>query len=423
MDQAIAYLKHLPYTEVKPGLDRIGCLLEAVGNPQERLPAVHIAGTNGKGSAAMMIASVLHSAGYRVGLYTSPHLISYCERIQINHISITEREFAQLADELMPLANSMADKPTQFEFLTAMAFLSFARHKTDIAVVEVGLGGRFDATNVITPLVSVLTNVELDHTDLLGDTIEKIAWEKVGIAKKNVPLVTGERKREALAVIARECAIVGAPLVPARDAVERLDFTWDHQEFEITSLGRVRVKLLGGYQRENLAVALETLRVLQERLEIPAEAIRQGLERLWWPGRFEVVQREPYIIVLDGAHNPHGVWALRQDLHRYRRKYSPRRSLLLFGVFKDKDYRTMSEVLFPEFDEIFLVNLDSPRSCEPMLLAEIADRLGRPASVYSTALDGLEAARARAASGDWVYITGSISLVGAIKRAIGGSSG
>lgn len=423
MDQAIAYLKRLPYTEVKPGLDRICYLLEVVGNPQERLRAVHIAGTNGKGSVAVMIAGVLQSAGYRVGLYTSPHLLSYCERIQINQTPITEREFTHIADELMPVADSMTDKPTQFEFLTAMAFLYFARQKIDIAVIEVGLGGRFDATNVITPMVSVLTNVELDHTDLLGETVEQIAWEKAGIAKKGVPLVTGERKPSALEVIARECAAVGAPLVRARQRARQRDFTWEYQEFEIASLGRVRVRLLGGYQGENLAVALEALRVLQERLEIPAEARWQGLERAWWPGRFEVVQREPYIIVLDGAHNPNGICALRQDLRRYRQKYSPRRSLLLFGVFKDKDYRTMSAVLFPEFDEIFLVKLDSPRSCEPMLLAEIADRLGHPASVYSTVLDGLEAVRAQAACGDWVCITGSISLVGAIKRAMCESSG
>ncbi len=410
MDQAIAYLKQLPYTEVKPGLDRIRCLLEAVGTPHERLRAVHIAGTNGKGSVAAMIASVLHSAGYRVGLYTSPHLISYGERIQINHTWISERDVTALADELMPIADSMADKPTQFEFLTAIAFLYFARHKIDIAVVEVGLGGRFDATNVITPWVSVLTNVALDHTDLLGDTIEKIAWEEAGIAKKNVPLVTGERKREALAVIERECATVGAPLVPARDRTRRLDFTWDYQEFEIASLGRVRVKLLGGYQEENLAVALEALRVLQEHLEIPAEAIMQGLERAWWPGRFEVVQREPYVIVLDGAHNPHAVRALRDDLRRYREKYRIKKSVLLFGVLKDKDYQAMAQTLFPEFDEILLVKPDSPRALDPEVLLRWAPQ----GKIYPDVATGV--ARAREMKPDLLCVTGSLYLVGAVKR-------
>jgi dihydrofolate synthase/folylpolyglutamate synthase len=419
VDQAIAYLKQLPHTEVKPGLDRIRFLLEAVDNPHEQLQAVHIAGTNGKGSVAAMLSNILHCAGYRVGLYTSPHLVSHCERMQIDQTPVSEQTFAALADELMPIVDSMADKPTQFEFLTAMAFLYFARQKIDIAVVEVGLGGRFDATNIIVPMVSVLTNVELDHTDLLGDTIEKIAWEKAGIARKDISLVTGEYKRGALAVIERECATVGAPLIQARQRVRRLDFTWEYQEFEIESLGRVRLQLLGGYQRENLDIALEALYALRKSFDISQNAIVAGLEQTRWPGRFEIVQQGPYIILLDGAHNPAGSRALREDVHRYRQKYNPRRSFLLFGVFKDKDYRTMGEVLFPEFNEIFLVRLDSPRSCDPDILAEIAYGLGCQASVYKDVKSGLEAAQGRLTPGDWLCITGQIYLIGAVKQALG----
>jgi dihydrofolate synthase/folylpolyglutamate synthase len=380
VDQAIAYLKQLPHTEVKPGLERIRALLESVDNPHERLRAVHIGGTNGKGSVAVMIASVLQSAGYRVGLYTSPHLVSYCERIQINGAPIAEDEFAHIADELMPIADAMADKPTQFEFMTAMAFLYFLRQKIDIAVIEVGLGGRFDATNVITPMVGVLTNVELDHTDLLGETLEQIAWEKAGIAKRGVPLVTGERKPNALEVIARECAVVGAPLIPARQRVRRTDFTWEYQEFEVWSEGKVRMKLLGGYQRENLNVALEALDVLRQSLEIPQEALVRGLEQASWPGRFEVVQREPYII-LDGAHNPHAARALREDVRRYRERYALHKSALLFGVLRDKAYQTMAEILFPDFDEIVLVKPDSPRALEPSAL--LPGRLRRRSATLS----------------------------------------
>jgi dihydrofolate synthase/folylpolyglutamate synthase len=409
VDQAIAYLKQLPHTEVKPGLERIRALLESVDNPHERLRAVHIGGTNGKGSVAVMIASVLQRAGYRIGLYTSPHLISYCERIQINGAPIAEDEFAHIADELMPIADAMADKPTQFEFMTAMAFLYFLSQKIDIAVIEVGLGGRFDATNVITPMVSVLTNVELDHTDLLGDTLEQIAWEKAGIAKRGVPFVTGERKPNALEVIARECAVVGAPLIPARQRARRTDFTWEYQEFEVWSEGKVRMKLLGGYQRENLNVALEALDVLRQSLEIPQEALVRGLEQASWPGRFEVVQREPYII-LDGAHNPHAARALREDVRRYRERYALHKSALLFGVLRDKAYQTMAEILFPDFDEIVLVKPDSPRALEPSALLSWAPA----AKICDTISEGLDVARASGA--ELICVTGSLYVIGATKR-------
>lgn len=409
MDQAIAYLKQLPHTEVKPGLERIQALLERVGNPHERLQAVHIGGTNGKGSVAVMIASVLQRAGYRVGLYTSPHLISYCERIQINGAQIAEDEFDHIADELMPIADAMADKPTQFEFMTALAFLYFLRQKIDIAVIEVGLGGRFDATNVITPMVSVLTNVELDHTDLLGETLEQIAWEKAGIAKRGVPLITGERKPNALEVIARECAAVGAPLIPARQRARRTDFTWEYQEFEVWGEGKVMMKLLGGYQRENLNVALEALEVLRQSLEIPHEALVRGLEQASWPGRFEVVQREPYII-LDGAHNPHAARALREDVRRYRERYALHKSALLFGVLRDKAYQTMAEILFPDFDEIVLVKPDSPRALEPSALLSWAPA----AKICDTISEGLDVARASGA--ELICVTGSLYVIGAAKR-------
>lgn len=412
MDQAIAYLKRLPHTEVKPGLVRIRALLEAVGEPQKQPRAVHIAGTNGKGSVAAMLASVLQSAGYCVGLYTSPHLLSYCERIQINQTPITEREFAQLADELMPIADSMTDTPTQFEFLTAMAFLYFARQKVDIAVIEVGIGGRFDATNVITPIVGVLTNVELDHTDLLGKTVEQIAWEKSGIAKRDVPLVTGERKPEALRVIERECTAVGAPLMLARERARRTDFTWEYQEFQIELLGNVRLKLLGGYQQENLNTVLAVLDVLRQSLKISEDAIRDGLEQACWPGRFEVVQREPFIIVLDGAHNPHAIRALRDDLRRYRKKYSLTKSTLLFGVLKDKDYQTMAQTLFPDFNEIILVKPDSPRALDPPELHSWAPY----AKIYPDVAAGFAAARKT--KPDLLCVTGSLYLVSAVKRLL-----
>lgn len=419
MDQAISYLKRLPHSEVKPGLARVGALLEAVGNPHRSLKTVHITGTNGKGSVSAMLASVLQSAGYRTGFYSSPHLLSYCERMQIDGTPISEGDFTALTDELMPFAEGMADRPTQFEFLTAMAFLYFARQKVEVAVIEVGMGGRFDATNVIMPFVSVLTNVELDHTEFLGETVEKIAWEKAGIAKPHVPLVTGERKPEALAVIERECAAVGAPLIQTKTDIEHRDFTWDYQEFAVPSLGHVRLRLLGGYQRENLAVTIEALGVLQQRFEFSQAAMVAGLERVRWPGRFEVVQKEPYVMVLDGAHNPHAARALRDDLQRYAQKYQIAKKLLLFGVLKDKDYRQIAQTLFPEFDELFLVKPDSPRACAPSDLEPIARDLGRVVCVCESVAAGLAAAQKRAEflahKPTLLCVTGSLYLIGAVK--------
>ncbi|MCX8103301.1 MAG: Mur ligase family protein [Candidatus Bipolaricaulota bacterium] len=362
--------------------------------------------------------------------------MSYCERIQINQTLISEHEFAQLADALMPTADSMTDTPTQFEFLTAIAFLYFARQKIDIAVIEVGLGGRFDATNVITPIVSVLTNVELDHTDLLGNTVEQIAWEKSGIAKKDVPLVTGERKSEALRVIERECAAVGAPLMLVRERARRVDFTWEYQEFIVEAFspfpspsegrgGRgegarglgsgersLRLALLGGYQQENLNIVLEALDALRRSLVIPEDAVRAGLEQARWPGRFEIAQREPFVIVLDGAHNPHAIRALRDDLRRYREKYSLRKSALLFGVLQDKDYKTMAQILFPEFDEIILVKPDSPRALDPEMLRPWAPQ----GKIYPDIEMGLTAAREL--QPDVLCVTGSLYVVGAVKRLL-----
>ncbi|MBI1741807.1 bifunctional folylpolyglutamate synthase/dihydrofolate synthase [Candidatus Acetothermia bacterium] len=418
VDQAIAYLQKLQFKDVKPGLSRVRALLDAVGNPQNALCTVHVGGTNGKGSVVTMIASVLRVAGYRVGVYTSPHLVSYRERMQINSEWISEEKFSGLADELMSIAETMTDKPSQFEFLTAMGLLYFARQHVDWAVIEVGLGGRFDATNLIHPKISVVTNVELDHTDLLGNTLGEIAWEKAGIAKPGAVLITGESKPEPLAVIERECAARGAPLIRANVKITRRDFDWDSQALEIEELGSVQLGLLGGYQIENAAVAMTALRELQKQISLSDQAIIRGLEQAHWPGRFELVQKSPYI-VLDGAHNPHGVAALREDLKRYYKKFLGGKKFLLFGMMADKDFSRSAKLLFPQFDEISLVRPPSPRAAEPTLLAEIATHLGTAASIFSSTEEAMSKIREKMDVRDLLCVAGSLYLVGEVEGILG----
>ncbi|MFQ6118129.1 MAG: bifunctional folylpolyglutamate synthase/dihydrofolate synthase, partial [Candidatus Bipolaricaulia bacterium] len=239
---ALAYLDHLPYREVKPGLERIGHLLERLGNPHLELKAIHIGGTNGKGSVVSMLASILEEAGYHVGVYTSPHLLDWRERIRIDGQWIPEAEFARLLGQLRPIIEHMPDKPTIFEALTALAFQWFCEQAVDLAVIEVGLGGRFDATNVIMPLVAVITNVERDHLDLLGPDMGNLAWEKAGIVKPGVPLVIGGGEPEALEIIAGECAEQEAEFLRADTGARQVEFDWDHQIFESAGLGQIKIR-------------------------------------------------------------------------------------------------------------------------------------------------------------------------------------
>jgi dihydrofolate synthase/folylpolyglutamate synthase len=413
---ALAYLESLPYREVKPGLERITYLLEQLGDPHRDLQTIHVGGTNGKGSVVAMLASVLKEEGYRVGAYTSPHLLDWRERICIDGEWISAEAFAQLLARLRPLIEGMADKPTIFEALTAIAFQYFHEQAVDLAVIEVGLGGRFDATNVLKPLVAVITNVERDHLDLLGPDLEHVAWEKAGIAKPAVPLITGEKKPDILEIIARESATQGAELLQANTGIEQVEFNWDRQEFEVEGRGKIELGLLGPYQRENLSVALGAVETLRRSLKLSDGAVKRGLARARWSGRFEVAHQQPFII-LDGAHNPNGVRALLEGLKLYWERYlrGGRRGLL-FGVMRDKEIPEMSKALFPWFDELILTKPNYYRAAEPESLRGLAARFGKPAQVIVPAGEALRQARARLDNRDLLCVTGSLYLVGEILR-------
>lgn len=416
---ACAFLEGLPSREVKPGLERVSYLLERLGNPQAGLMTIHVGGTNGKGSVVAMLTSILREAGLRVGAYTSPHLFDWPERITINGEWIPEADFARLLGRLVPLIAGMEDKPTVFEALTALAFQYFRERAVDLAVIEVGLGGRFDATNVIKPLVAIITHVERDHLDLLGPTLEHVAWEKAGLAKPGVPLVTGERKPRILEIIARECAAVGAELILADSKAEVLNFSWSGQELEVEGWGQLRLGLLGPYQRENLVVALKAVEVLRRSLHLPDETVKRGLAAARWPGRFQLCHQRPYIL-LDGAHNPSGAWALRAGLELYYDRFlAGGRRRLLFGVMRDKEIKAIAEALFPWFDELFFTRPDYYRACEPEVLSHLASRYGKPARTVLPAREALLRAREGLNSGDLLCVTGSLYLVGELLRGQG----
>lgn len=328
----------------RPGLERITELMHRLGDVQQTLRFVHVAGTNGKGSTCAMLARVLCAAGYRTGLYTSPHLLRVTERIKIDGAEISESDFAACAQRVSEAMAGMDDAPTEFERITAMALCHFAAQKCDVVVLEVGLGGRLDATNVITaPEVSVIAGIGLEHTDWLGDTVEKIAFEKGGIIKPTRPVVLSRQSEAVENVIRtlcreRECALhVTAAPVPHESSV-------DGQRFDYGAHADLFLPLLGGYQLENAALAVETLELLRAQgWRISEEALREGLSQVQWPARLEVLRREP-LVLLDGAHNPNGVDALERALTQL---LPGQKATLVMGVMGDKDFGEMLETMAP----------------------------------------------------------------------------
>ncbi|MEA4923798.1 MAG: folylpolyglutamate synthase/dihydrofolate synthase family protein [Syntrophomonadaceae bacterium] len=327
----------------KPGLERINGLLQETGNPQLGLNYIHVAGTNGKGSTSLIIADILIKAGYRVGRFSSPHLHSYLERFTVNGQEISEKSFWPLLDGvekgIASLLRQGGERPTEFEVLTAIAFEYFCNEKVDIAVLEVGMGGTYDSTNVITPLVSVITGVDYDHTAFLGNTLAEIAANKAGIIKPSVPVIVGMMADEPLAVITRQAASLGAPLYRGSEiSITRSSApTLEGQELDIAGkswrMSNVQYSLRGDYQLKNLALALNTIEIMRTRgYRADESSIRQSLRSLFIPGRVEVVQSDPPVI-LDAAHNPQGARALADSLDNI---FPHRQKILVFGLLDDK---------------------------------------------------------------------------------------
>jgi dihydrofolate synthase/folylpolyglutamate synthase len=418
---AVAYLYRLQKHGIKLGLTTMTALMVRLGMPQTRYRTLHIAGTNGKGSTAAMAAAMLQAAGYRVGLYTSPHLVEFRERIRVNGEMIAESRVAQLTEQLQAVCQPDLS-PTFFEYTTAIAFQHFADSGVEVAVLEVGLGGRFDATNVVTPMACAVTTISLDHQEYLGTTLSSIAFEKAGIIKPGVPVVLGRLEDDAwwtIEQVARE----------RQATVFRLneDFRTEGeglQQFSYHGLGMeydgLTCALAGRHQLDNAACALALLgAAAPQGIAVTAEAVHEGLRAVDWAGRLEVVDRRPTIL-LDGAHNPAAGAALADFLMRTDRSHPSRPVVLVLGMMRDKDHRGFVEPLRNLVDEVVLTQADLPRSATAQELGASLEGLLPHPHVAPSLSDAMALARQLATPDGLVCVTGSLMLVGDCKAWLRG---
>ncbi len=376
--EALSYIHSVCWKGSVPGLSRTRELLGKLGNPEQSLKFIHIAGTNGKGSTAAMLASILEEAGYTVGLYTSPFINRFNERMQVNHTCIGDEELAELTDYVRPYADSMADSPTEFELITAIAMEFFKRKHCDIVVLEVGMGGALDSTNVIdTPEVAVIAAMGFDHTRELGSTMTEIASAKAGIIKPHGDVVIYGQNPEAEAVFERVAAEQHSTL--SRPDYSQLipgDFSLEGQSFSYGTWKDLRIPLVGAYQLNNAAVVLTAVEVLRRKgWSISDDAVREGLAHTRWPARFEVLHRDPVFIV-DGGHNPHGIKATAESLQRI---FPGRKFVFVTGVLADKDVEHILGLIVPMARRFYTVTPPNPRAMQADVLAQRIQAMGADA--------------------------------------------
>ncbi|MCH8086791.1 MAG: bifunctional folylpolyglutamate synthase/dihydrofolate synthase [Chloroflexi bacterium] len=417
-------LKEL-YAPGKIDLERVRELLKRIGSPHEGPGIVHIAGTKGKGSTAAMIASVLRAAGYRTGLFTSPHLHTFRERMQIDGEMISPQDFALTLEEIRPHVegiNSSGEHGslTTFEILMALALLYFARNKVDIEVMEVGVGGRLDATNVLRPDLCIITSISRDHTDLLGETLSQIAFEKAGIIKPGVPVVTAPQEAEVELVLEEICAKRGAPRVRVGSDVtwKQLDASTKGQRFTVhykTEEYQLSIPLLGDHQLENAAVAVAAIEELRRRgWRIPDDSIYQGLRQMHWPGRLEVLGERP-LMVVDGAHNGYSARKLRESLLKY---FQFNKAVLIIGVSSDKNIEDIAMELLPMASSVIVTTSRHPRAAHP---GDIVSAFSRPDIMVETSRgvkEALKRAYELAGPQDLICATGSLFIVGEVIESV-----
>lgn len=410
---SVNYLYGLQKFGIKLGLNNISNLLRHLNNPHECLRTIHITGTNGKGSIAAMLSSILIEAGYKVGLYTSPHLISFKERIRIDGKPISKAEVVRLVEQIREKVDPYKP-PTFFEFTTAMAMYYFAQASVDVAILEVGMGGRLDATNVVYPMISIISNVSRDHEAFLGRTLEGIASEKVGIIKNGIEVITAETKPNILRIIKCSCDEKNSTLYQVGKEIRKKK-TRDGK-FHYFGLDRrfldLEVGLKGEHQLTNAATALGATEILMRRgFEIPDTAIYHGLRKVYWPGRLEIVQKKP-IVVLDGAHNPVAVTALKKALLN---EFSFRRLILVLGVMKDKDLRGILKRLIPVSDKVILTKPSYIRAADPNHLYKIAIPYQKDMTISGNVDSAVRLALSYAHHIDLICIAGSLYTVGEAK--------
>lgn len=413
-EEALAYIHSFDWRGSRPGLSRTQELCKKLGNPEKDLKFIHVAGTNGKGSFCRMLSGILTAAGYKVGLFVSPYVLRFNERIQIDGKEIPDEELADATARVKAAACEMKDQPTEFELITAIGFLYFQKQKCDLILLECGMGGRLDSTNVIVdPILSVITGVSLDHTAILGDTVEKIAAEKAGIIKSGRPCLYGGVDASVASVIGAVASEKGSPF--SRVDFDRLavrEMTLDGTIFDFAPLRELDLSLLGSYQPENASRVLTAVELLQkEGLTIPENAVRRGLANAYWPARFEILSRDP-LVLYDGGHNPEGIAAATESIRTY---FQGQKVNLLMGVMKDKDYSTMIRELAPLAEQVYAVTPSNPRSLPANELAA----LFRGGQAFESVKAGLAAAiSASKQEGRPLVCLGSLYLYPEVRKAL-----
>lgn len=440
MDETLEYIHSFPrftgHSGIKPGLERMEALLERMGHPHRLLRFFHVAGTNGKGSTCAFLAGMLRACGQRVGVYTSPYLSHFSDRMSVNGREIDAKTLQTLVEEVKPhiaeVSRTKAGMPTQFEVITLLAILYFSREKVDWVVWETGLGGRLDATNVVTPQVSLITNVALDHTQILGTTIPAIAREKAGIIKQGVPVVTAA-EGEALAVIQEKAQKEGSPLyVYGRDFFsQRKAGGWEGQRMVYHGLQRHRqtfsLSLLGAHQCVNASVAVAAMEVLAQQGMVPLdwEAWTRGVAQTRWPGRLELVRQTPRLL-LDGAHNPHGAQALAKALQEL---VQGQRLIVVFGVLADKEVAGVIQPWLPLADTVIITEPDNPRRAKAEEVGQVIRRLSeaeagkggpRQVLVERKVERACDLALSLAQPGDVILVTGSLFTISQARIFLAG---
>lgn len=418
--EALEYIASIGWRGSVPGLERIRELLALMGNPQEGLRCIHVGGTNGKGSTCAFLSSILVEAGYKTGLFISPYIEVFNERMQINNTNISDDELAEITTYVRSFADSMIDSPTEFELNTAIAFEYFKRNRCDVVILEVGMGGEFDSTNIIDPpLLSIITAIGLDHMEYLGDTITEIARTKSGIIKSGSRIVLYKQEDSVTDVIRRRCLEVGAELfISEPETLEFQSANVDRQIISHPDFGMLAIVLLGRYQVKNIAVVIKAVQVLRTLgFGITNGNVSKGLESTRWPGRFEVISHEP-IFIVDGAHNPQGAEAAAESI---RSVFQDEKLIIIFGVLADKDYRKMLTGIIPLAKEMITVTPDSTRALPAEKTAEVIRSMaGEDFRVTATESIGEAVDTAFSRSGGTIPICalGSLYMAGDIKKYV-----
>lgn len=417
IQETLAYIHSVSWKGSVPGLGRTQELLRRMGNPEKKLKFVHIAGTNGKGSTAAMTSSILRKAGYCVGLYTSPYIYRFHERMQVNGVEISDEDLISVTEFVRPLAESMEETPTEFELVCCIAFEYFKRKQCDIVVLEVGMGGALDSTNVIeTPEVAVITNIGLDHTEILGNTLEEIAQTKAGIFKEGGNAVVYRGTAGVENVFEDICAQRNVKLRKADfDHLHSVTHSLEGQIFDCGERKNLVLPLLGSHQLHNASVVLSVIDTMKENgWIISEENIYDGLRDVSWPGRFDIMRRDP-LFIIDGGHNPQCIEALVENIRDY---LSGKKLIVLTGVLADKDYADMYRPVMPYVEQFVCITPPNPRKLEAEQLAVFLRGKGAVATPYSEICDGVKAALDLAGNDGVVLCFGSLYTIGEVRNAL-----